>query len=254
MAISNQTVKTVYNGNGSTTTFPVTFDLVGNSEVEVYLYSSSAATITQQTISTHYTLTGSPATAVEMITAPAVGEKLVVIRKNPLTQAVDYIGAGTFLAEDHEDGMDKIMRVVQEINERVSRSVSFSKQVENPLEFVPEGGKILAVNADADGIELVDLSTVSNTQGMRTVTGSDSILTTDYAILAKASADIVLTLPLAAGAAYAEFTFTHISNYQTMILCSGSDQINEEQTFITLQNYGDSIRLKSSGSGWYIFR
>ena len=121
MTISNQTVSVAYSGDGSTTTFAITFDLVDNDHVKVYL-RSSAGVETLQTLTTNYTLTGGPATEVEMVIAPAAGETLVVVRDSPITQTADYIATGPFPAEQHESVLDKIVRITQETNEKIKRA------------------------------------------------------------------------------------------------------------------------------------
>lgn len=136
MSLSNETVKVTYQGNGSTTTFAITFDVIvsDTAEVEVFLRDETTPTApieTLQVITTDYTLTGAVppgfATDVEMIVAPTSDEKLIVRRKLPLTQTIAYTPTGPFPAEDHEEGLDRLAAQAQQNNEQLTRALLLKK-------------------------------------------------------------------------------------------------------------------------------
>jgi WD40 repeat protein len=123
MTISNQTVITYYNGNGSTTNFAISSAFQDNSEIKVYLLSALGVE-SLKVLSTDYTLSGgNPATTVVMVTPPAVGEKLVIKRDTAKTQTADYLSNSKFPAETHEEALDKIVQMVQELNYDLSRTI-----------------------------------------------------------------------------------------------------------------------------------
>lgn len=162
MTLANTTVKQRYPGDGLQTTFAIPFDFQNNSEIKVLLRDENVnpATETVLTISTHYTLTGSPATDVEMITAPIVGEYLLVYRVTPNTQATDYIETGTFPATAHENALDKLTQEVQENAEQIGRAFKFpiSEDI-SALDLAfpsPTADYILGWNATGDAIESKD--------------------------------------------------------------------------------------------------
>jgi hypothetical protein len=117
MSFSNTTVLQTYAGNGATTSFSITQTISDNSQVVVYLKSATSV-YTLQTLTTHYTLTGSPATAVVFVTAPASGVTVVIVRVSALTQLTDYLNTGPFLAETHEAALDKVVMLLQELDKK----------------------------------------------------------------------------------------------------------------------------------------
>ena len=160
MALSNTTVKAVYNGNGSNTTFAIPCAIIetASSEIQVYLRDESGvpATETLQTITTHYTLTGGGPDNVEMITAPTSQQKLVVIRSLPRTQNVSYTGTNAFPAESHELALDRLAAQIQEVNERVDRAPTLlrSSPLSLPLSLPePEADKYIAWNSGGTALE-----------------------------------------------------------------------------------------------------
>jgi sulfur carrier protein ThiS len=120
MTISSQTVKQVFTGNGVTTTFAIPFQYDATSEVKVYLRDNSVepATITLKTISTHYTIVGAN---VEMITAPAATEELIILRDTANTQTWDALLTAQLNQTTLESELDRIVKMVQEHEEVFTR-------------------------------------------------------------------------------------------------------------------------------------
>lgn len=118
MSLSNTVVAQTYNGNGSTDTFAIPFDYFDASQVKVYLIDTTPNpdTETLQTITTDYTIVGSN---VVMVTAPSASEQLRIERVTPLTQTIDYTTNGSFPAESHERGLDRIVMMIQELERRI---------------------------------------------------------------------------------------------------------------------------------------
>ncbi|MCP4184237.1 MAG: hypothetical protein GY761_13135 [Hyphomicrobiales bacterium] len=111
-------------GDGATTVFPFNNFVEDAGDLEVWL-RTSAGVETLQTISTHYTLAGlgGADVSVTMITAPASGERLVMIRKEPHTNEVAVDDVRTFRAQAFEDQFDRIARGQQRIEDEVERSI-----------------------------------------------------------------------------------------------------------------------------------
>jgi hypothetical protein len=132
MTISSTTVKNSYNGDGSTTTFSYTFKIFANSDLQVIIRNNTTATETVKTLTTHYTVTGvgSASGGSVIFTAgniPASGETVVLRRAVPQTQAIDYIANDPFPAESHEEGLDRAMMTLQQVQEEVTRSIKLSR-------------------------------------------------------------------------------------------------------------------------------
>jgi hypothetical protein len=82
MTVSSATNRVSYNGNGSTTVFAYTFKIFDEDDLTVIIRAANG-TETTKTITTHYTVSGvgnSGGGNVTMLTAPASGETLVIIR------------------------------------------------------------------------------------------------------------------------------------------------------------------------------
>jgi hypothetical protein len=132
MTISSTTVRNSYNGDGSTTTFSYTFKIFANSDLQVIIRNNTTATETVKTLTTHYTVTGvgSASGGSVIFTAgniPASGETVVLRRAVPQTQAIDYIANDPFPAESHEEGLDRAMMTLQQVQEEVTRSIKLSR-------------------------------------------------------------------------------------------------------------------------------
>jgi hypothetical protein len=131
MTISSTTVKNSYSGDGSTTTFNYTFKIFANSDLQVIIRDASA-TETVKTLTTHYTVTGagSASGGTVVFTAgniPSATETVVLRRAVPQTQAIDYIANDPFPAESHEEGLDRAMMTLQQVQEELDRSIKLSR-------------------------------------------------------------------------------------------------------------------------------
>jgi chemotaxis protein histidine kinase CheA len=182
MTISSTTVRNSYSGDGSTTAFNYTFKIFENSDLEVILRTDSTGSETVQTITTHYTMTGAGNAnggTVTFVTAPASGITVVLRRAIPQTQAIDYIANDPFPAESHEEGLDRSMMAIQQLQEEVDRTIKFSKtndfnsNAEDAGTFTvgqtTRSGKILAFDENGD---------ISVTQEIGTYQGTDTTTTT----------------------------------------------------------------------------
>ena len=182
MTISSTTVKNSYNGDGSTTTFSYTFKIFADSDLQVIIRNNTTATETVKTLTTHYTVTGagSASGGSVIFTAgniPASGETVVLRRAVPQTQAIDYIANDPFPAESHEEGLDRAMMTLQQLQEEVTRSIKLSRtntmtSTEFTVGSADRAGKILAFD---------DSGEISVTQELGTFQGNWSA-STSYSI------------------------------------------------------------------------
>jgi len=129
MTVSSATQKVQYNGNGSTTVFAYTFKVFNQNDLTV-IVRSAAGTETVKTITTHYTVSGVGSAGggnVTMLTAPASGETLTVLREQDLTQELDLVENDPFPAQSLEDALDKLTFTVQQQGEQIDRSIKASR-------------------------------------------------------------------------------------------------------------------------------
>jgi hypothetical protein len=164
MAVTNTTtVSPLYTGNGVTTAFSTVFHFSADSEVLVYLVTISTGVETLQTITTHYTVTGAgtgAAGTVTFVAAPSALYYVKMVRSTALTQLTDYVEGTKFPAATHENSLDKLTRIAQETETKISRAPQLPvSSVNYPLEFpdfsASSGGYLLRINTAGDELELV---------------------------------------------------------------------------------------------------
>jgi len=168
MTISSTTVKNSYNGDNSTTTFNYTFKVFADSDLQVII-RSALGTETVKTITTHYTVTGAGnANGGSVIftagNIPASGETVVIRRAVPQTQAIDYIANDPFPAESHEEGLDRAMMTLQQVQEELDRSIKISRtntmtSTEFTVGAASRAGKILGFDDNGELVVSQELGT-----------------------------------------------------------------------------------------------
>lgn len=128
MTVNTSTARDSYAGNGSTTAFTGNFKIFKKTEVRVVLVVNSTGVETVQVVDSDYTVSGLGADThtVTMTTAPATGETLILLRNIPLEQQYDYTELGKFPAESHEENLDRIVMMVQQLNEEQQRAIQLA--------------------------------------------------------------------------------------------------------------------------------
>ena len=124
MTVSNEEYRNDYDGNSSTTVFPVDFYFLADAELLVVLTDADGVEDTL-VLDTDYTVqdAGVPAGgSITMVVPPATGEKLTIVRNMPLTQLTDYAENDSFPAESHETALDRLTMLVQQLQEEVNRA------------------------------------------------------------------------------------------------------------------------------------
>jgi hypothetical protein len=163
MTVSTTTLKVSYSGNGSTTAFAYTWKVFASTELKVFIRSSAGVETlkAEGTGSANYGVSGVGETSggnVTFVTAPASGETVVILRDTALTQGTDYQPADPFPAADHENALDRLTHISQELQEELDRSfkVSRTTAITTP-EFTDSpsdrAGKLLGFTSDGNGIE-----------------------------------------------------------------------------------------------------
>ena len=130
MTVSSVTTKKSYNGDGSTTVFAYDFKIFDDDDITVIIKTDSTGAEAVKTKTTHYTVSGVGVTTGGNITfgsAPASGETVVLLRSTAQTQTTDYTPNDPFPAASHEDALDKLTFITQEIAEQQSRSIKISR-------------------------------------------------------------------------------------------------------------------------------
>ncbi len=176
MTISSTLTKNSYSGNGSTTAFAYGFKIFASSDIKVYIRSSAGVETlkAEGTGSANYGISGVGASSggtVTFVTAPASGETVVLIRDTSQVQSTDYVENDPFSSDDHENALDRLTMISQEMQEEMDRSFKVSKTstITTP-EFTDDAStrasKLLGFSSDGNSLEAttgrVSSVTVSN--------------------------------------------------------------------------------------------
>lgn len=129
MAVSTGYTALSYAGTGAQTAFVITWQFFDAADLVVTLIDSSGVE-TSQTITTHYSVTGGrdsdglPATGtLTMVTAPASGASLRILRSTPRVQSSTWTKSGPFSAKTLEAALDREMLCIQELVVSVSGGI-----------------------------------------------------------------------------------------------------------------------------------
>jgi hypothetical protein len=123
--ITSDINKLIYNGNSSTKEFSVTFPFTDRSELKVYIHDIVNNSDTE--ITENWGFNHSTNTVIYPIAGDAISSsyQIVILRNTNQTQEKDH-RTRAFTSEDVENIADKLTREVQDLNEKISRSVKFS--------------------------------------------------------------------------------------------------------------------------------
>ena len=168
MTISSTTVKNSYSGNGTLDTFNYTFKIFANADIQVIIRDATG-TETVKNLTTHYTVTGAGSASGGTIVftsgnIPTATETVVLRRASPQTQSIDYIANDAFPAESHEEGLDRSMMAIQQLQEEVNRSIKLSRtNTMNSTEFTigstDRAGKIFGFDSNGELVVSQELGT-----------------------------------------------------------------------------------------------
>ena len=186
MTVQNTIVKNVYVGNGSTTIFPFTFECNKAEHIQAFvkdalgnISSTTNFKVDLEQKNLTYPNTGEPL---------AKGDKLIILRQLPLQQLLNLLNQGPFYAEDIEETFDEVVMMLQQMTERIGRSLAVSVDIDAENSFntiIPlEAGKTFRVKDDGTGFEVTE-------DPGKVIDGAKALLkqTMEQAELAKEQAD-----------------------------------------------------------------
>tara|TARA_R100000773_G_scaffold43621_1_gene42477 strand:+ start:530 stop:2335 length:1806 start_codon:yes stop_codon:yes gene_type:complete len=132
MTVSSATTRNSYSGNGSTDVFAYGFKIFDDDDITVIIRTDSTGAETTKTKTTHYTVSGVGSSSGGNVTftsgnIPASGETVVLLRTTARTQLTDYVPNDPFPAATHEDALDKLTFIAQELEEEIGRSLKVSQ-------------------------------------------------------------------------------------------------------------------------------
>lgn len=169
MTLPSEISRWEYLGNGSTTAFDYTSKILDQDDLKVYIVVDGVATL--QTITTHYTVSNvgeAGGGKVTMVTAPAAGETLLIVREPAFTQNTSIRNQGSFAPALHEDAFDNQVAQSQSLRDAVRRSIKAPIQ-EDPADIdmdlpvaADRAGNILSFDDDGNPVATVSSTLVEN--------------------------------------------------------------------------------------------
>ena len=161
MTISNQLNKAVYTGNGVSTVFDYTFQILSAGDLVVKVFDGTSESTLS--LNTNYTVQGvgeKNGGSITLTTALTNGYEIYLIRSLSLVQETDIRNQGPFHAEIHEDAFDRQTMVSQQLSEGLDRSLRLPLNVRNsgfsgllPPDISSKPDSVLTVNSSGDGLK-----------------------------------------------------------------------------------------------------
>jgi hypothetical protein len=158
MTVSSEVNKSgPYNGNGVTTVFDYDFKIVDEDHLKVIKTVVATGVETVLTIDTHYVVSdvGNPLGGqVAILSAPATGEAITILRNVPFVQETDLENQGAYFAETVEAAFDLATMRDQQLAEEIERSVKIPASADpSTLESLIED--VIRLADSADNIDIV---------------------------------------------------------------------------------------------------
>lgn len=159
MTVQKDVTKNIYVGNGSTRTFPFTFECPAEHPeyIKVYLMQDDGTALA--TSDYQLDMDARQITYPSGGTALPEGKKLVIMRELPLQQMMNLVNNGPYFAEDVELAFDENVMAMQQIAEKLNRSIIMSVDIDGDafVNEVPfEAGKSFRIADDGKSIVLTE--------------------------------------------------------------------------------------------------
>lgn len=159
MTVQKDVTKNIYVGNSSTRTFPFTFECPAEHPeyIKVYLMQDGGTALA--TSDYQLDMDAKQITYPSSGTALPEGKKLVIMRELPLQQMMNLVNNGPYFAEDIETAFDECVMAIQQIAEKLNRSIIMSVDIDGDafVNEVPfEAGKSFRIADDGKSIVLTE--------------------------------------------------------------------------------------------------
>ena len=155
MTVQKDVTKNISVGNGSTRTFPFTFECPAEHPeyIKVYLMQDDGTALA--TSDYQLDMDAKQITYPSSGTALPEGKKLVIMRELPLQQMMNLVNNGPYFAEDVETAFDECVMMLQQIAEKLNRSIIMSVDIDGDVfvnEVPFEAGKSFRIADDGKSI------------------------------------------------------------------------------------------------------
>jgi hypothetical protein len=194
---ASQVNRVSYAGNGTTTAFSYPSKFLANGDLVVVLVDDDDGTETTKTITTHYTVTGAGDAnggTVTMVTAPAVGETLVIYGDPTISQLVDPVnGDDLNVNSSIEDPLDKLTIIARRLKDIGTRSVRLTdgdaSGATTTLSTEGNSGKYVRLNSGGTAFEFATGSVSTSTFTQSGTGGVERTVTSKLSELGVSSED-----------------------------------------------------------------
>lgn len=181
MTISTTLIKRSYDGDGSQHSFQYNFKIFDANDLRV-LIRAADGTENPRTLDTHYIVTGAGTSSGGNVLfkfntgnasdahysatdhRPASGETVVIRSELPNTQTLDLVPNDPFPASSFETALDKLVRMVQQHEEELDRSIKLSRtntmtSTEFTTSSTDRASKVLAFDSSGELSVTTELGT-----------------------------------------------------------------------------------------------
>lgn len=161
MSLNSTVFRVQYTANGSTFSFGFPYLFLDETHLVVVETNTTTGVDTTKTLTTDYTVTGEGLSAggtVTFLAAPTSGRVITISRIVPITQLVDYNQSDAFPADTHEQALDKLTMIAQQLNSSggdVDRSIRY--RITEPAGYTAElpdaasrAGKVISFDVDGE--------------------------------------------------------------------------------------------------------
>ena len=187
MTIQNTTLRKAgpSQGNGVTTVFPFTFKVFTATDILV-TYLNALAVESVLVLSTNYTVSlnadqnTSPGGSVTLLVAPATATYITLTSQLANTQTLALTNSGGFYPESINNALDRTVIEIQQLAEKVSRTVSIPTSSTASVTLpIPAGGNVIGWNATATALTNLPAATGTSLVSLAASTGSTLVGTTN---------------------------------------------------------------------------
>lgn len=149
MTVTAQEARIEYAGNSSTTAFSYPYLFFQADDLEVWLTDGTGEGVLQ-ILNTDYTVSGvmNPSGgSINFAVAPPAGQTVIIINSPDIAQPNHYVNADDFPAKSHEQALDRLTKICQRLDDRITRAVRAPDHT--PEEDVPDADTLVGLVEDA---------------------------------------------------------------------------------------------------------
>ena len=140
MTVQTNTNVATFNGNGVTQIFPIAFKFNNDADLVVLLVDDDTGVSSLLTLNSDYTVSGEgdeEGGLINVVVAPAAGQRLKVSRIVDILQLLDLRNQGKFFAEVHEDALDLLTMIAQQHQSEIASSIRVAASDPEPSRLPP---------------------------------------------------------------------------------------------------------------------